>query len=810
MKECLSCAFSALTVVLFLPLAASAAVPDDQHWDNQFGPPGLNGNAYGVAVIGNKVYAAGLFTAAGNIKTPGVAGFDGTNWFPLNGGLPYPGGGSPTVVCAMADNNYLYAGGLFSSGDDPTAIDTARWDGTNWAGIGIQGLIETVKRNGSNLYFGGAFSGTTSVISTNIIGWNGTNWFALGQGLGGTGFSIIGSVNCLAFQGNNIYAGGNFSYSGTSSMINIAYWDGSAWHAMGNPFTGPVSALQYYGGYLYAGGSFTNTSLGLTNIARWNGSAWSALPGGGANRVVSDFATDGTNLFMCGTFTAIGGIAATNVVSFDGSNWKPLNSGLHYFQDQIGLPQAFKLCWASNQLYVVGGFDRADSSGAINIARWDGANWCSVGGDTSKGMGIALDYVQSLFLLTNAVNSGAVPAGLYAGGLFPVAGKTNANLVACFDGTNWNPLGGGMSGAFGSSARVYAFATDGMYLYAGGNFTNAGTYTGVGGIAYWDGNNWNPMWSGVDWIINALAVDGYGYVWVGGSFTNVNYGNYAKGLALWNAGNWYTVGALDGTNAVINAIAYDGGTRTYVGGQFYSVSGVSATNIAYWDWNNGWNALGLGVNTRVNALAYGNGLLYAGGTFTNAGSVAVNHVAQWNGTSWSALGSGISGANSPNIVTSIEVSGNNVYFAGNFTNAGGVLASNVAVWNGSSWSAMGSGTASTTSPTVSAVAAAGNDVYVGGQFNFAGDKPAEFIAHWNSQSNYYPAANMQLTRTAWLTNRQFRFRLVGTSGQSYILEASTNLGAWTPLQTNSTTFYDFTDTNAANFPRRFYRAVLGP
>jgi len=61
--------------------------------------------------------------------------------------------------------------------------------------------------------------------------------------------------------------------------------------------------------------------------------------------------------------------------------------GLHYFQAQIGLPQAFKLYWASNQLYVVGGFDRADNTGADNIARWDGTNWWSVGGDTSKGMG---------------------------------------------------------------------------------------------------------------------------------------------------------------------------------------------------------------------------------------------------------------------------------------------------------------------------------------------------------------------------------------------------------------------------------------
>jgi hypothetical protein len=69
---------------------------------------------------------------------------------------------------------------------------------------------------------------------------------------------------------------------------------------------------------------------------------------------------------------------------------------------------------------------------------------------------------------------------------------------------------------------------------------------------------------------------------------------------------------------------------------------------------------------------------------------------------------------------------------------------------------------------------------------------------------------MQLTRLNWLTNRQFHFRLIGTSGQSYILQASTNLSAWTPLQTNSATFYDFTDTNAVNFPRRFYRAVLGP
>jgi len=40
--------------------------------------------------------------------------------------------------------------------------------------------------------------------------------------------------------------------------------------------------------------------------------------------------------------------------------------------------------------------------------------------------------VQSVFLLTNAVNSGAIPAGLYSGGLFPVAGKNECQFDCTF------------------------------------------------------------------------------------------------------------------------------------------------------------------------------------------------------------------------------------------------------------------------------------------------------------------------------------------------------------------------------------------
>ena len=104
------------------PFSLRAGGPGDEHWDYQFGPPGVNYIAYGIAAIGYKVYVTGMFTAAGNTKANYVAGFDGTNWFPLNGGLM---GYGPAGLCAVADNNYLYVGGIFTNADDSVGITRA-------------------------------------------------------------------------------------------------------------------------------------------------------------------------------------------------------------------------------------------------------------------------------------------------------------------------------------------------------------------------------------------------------------------------------------------------------------------------------------------------------------------------------------------------------------------------------------------------------------------------------------------------------------------------------------------------------------
>src|SRR3989442_1243332 len=75
----------------------------------------------------------------------------------------------------------------------------------------------------------------------------------------------------------------------------------------------------------------------------------------------------------------------------------------------------------------------------------------------------------------------------------------------------------------------------------------------------------------------------------------------------------------------------------------------------------------------VLALAVSGGDLYAGGVFTKAGGSAANYIAKWNGSNWTALGSGM---NSP--VGTLVFSGPDLYAGGIFTTAGGKVSAYIA------------------------------------------------------------------------------------------------------------------------------------
>lgn len=68
------------------------------------------------------------------------------------------------------------------------------------------------------------------------------------------------------------------------------------------------------------------------------------------------------------------------------------------------------------------------------------------------------------------------------------------------------------------------------------------------------------------------------------------------------------------------------------------------------------------------------------------------------------------------------------------------------------------------------------------------------------------------TTAAHLQDGSFALTLLGTAGRNYGIDTSTNLVNWTSLAMLTTTndLTNFTDRQATNFVRRFYRAVLQP
>jgi hypothetical protein len=276
---------------------------------------------------------------------------------------------------------------------------------------------------------------------------------------------------------------------------------------------------------------------------------------------------------------------------------------------------------------------------------------------------------------------------LYAGGTFTTAGGVSANRIAKWNGTTWSALGAGVNDT------VRALAVSGTDLYAGGDFTTAGGVS-VSCIAKWDGTTWSALGSGMAY----------------GSFTPRVY-------------------AL----AVI-------GSDLYAGGEFKTAGGVTVNHIARWDGTE-WFPLGPGMWTGddllgVYALAVSGSDLYAGGYFSVAGGVTVRNIAKWNGVMWSAFGTGIRREGLICSVNALAANGSDLYAGGFFSEAGGLSANDIAKWDGTSWSALGTGMGEDIwTGDVNALAVIGDALFAGGEFSTAGSKVSGYFALWQPRVN---------------------------------------------------------------------------
>lgn len=155
--------------------------------------------------------------------------------------------------------------------------------------------------------------------------------------------------------------------------------------------------------------------------------------------------------------------------------------------------------------------------------------------------------------------------------------------------------------------------------------------------------------------------------------------------------------------------------RLVVAGEFQTAGGLPALNVAWLDPGTGnLRPFAAGTPEYVRAAtALPNGALFVGDS---------SGVRKWNGSTWNLL-PGLSGS----VTKMTGLANGSLAVVGNFTTP----ATDVAIWDGSSWSTTGGGT----SGGVRDLAGLPNgDLVVGGTFTSVGGTPAPYVASWNGQA----------------------------------------------------------------------------
>lgn len=268
---------------------------------------------------------------------------------------------------------------------------------------------------------------------------------------------------------------------------------------------------------------------------------------------------DGENVYVGGSFSHAGGVAAESIAMWDGSKWVPLGSGIKGRVDD--------LLFLNGKLYAVGDFTEAGGVAADCIAVWNGFQWSSLGTGplfqtqtgTSRGSIVAL--------ATDGTN-------IFIGGGFTSINGVAANYVAKYDGQAWSQVGAGLT------TSVNDIEYGGGMLYAAGQL-----------ISRFDGQTWTAIGLNVKvkteslGTINGMA--GYlsynaGTLYAGGAFSEIS-GVAANGVAKFDGSTWSPVGTgiNDTSFGVFGLLAT--GNELFVGGGFTMIGGIKSNNVGRFD-----------------------------------------------------------------------------------------------------------------------------------------------------------------------------------------------------------------------------------
>jgi hypothetical protein len=575
-----------------------------------------------------------------------------------------------------------------------------------------------------------------------------------------------GFVTAIQQVGSKVYVGGSFTRvgprTGPAAGLDPATGQDLGWPEPGtggpsNPdflSTEPIEVVisdgsggWYVGGRFATFGGVTRASLVHLKPDKSVDTDFNASVGG----VVTSLARDGSNLYVGGSFTSIGGGAHSRLAKLNGAtgeadaSWNPAPDK----------PISALALSADNSTLYVAGFNLSQLGSTPKSRAFLGAV-------STAGTGAATDFDPQS---DNFVRSLAVVGTtVYAGGSFTTIGGQNRTALAALNGDTGAAVTAFNPSPLSASANVNAIVPSGSTLFVGGAFSSIGgqTRSNIAQINTSDGTattTFNPGVSAAPGSLNTsvkdLALVGP-TLYVAGFFDTVG-GQGRRNLAA--------VSPTDGTPSAWNPSPMDGvssiaatASVVYIGGRFSSGSTTAQTALAAVDaatgqLTSGAPAVSGGGFTRVSAMAAIGSTLYLGGTFTSVGGQTHARIAAVDTTNGTAI-VGFN-ASTNNEVIDIDVSGSTVYMAGPFTTVGGqpheaygaVNATNGAVLP---WDPEVNGTDPIGPIGARAIAVGGDSVYLAGDFSkvkgadriwaAAVDPLTAAIKPWNPDPDYTASA----------------------------------------------------------------------
>jgi uncharacterized delta-60 repeat protein len=444
---------------------------------------------------------------------------------------------------------------------------------------------------------------------------------------------------------------------------------------------------------------------------------------------------------------------------------------------------------------------------------------------------------------------------ILVGGSFTTLGgqsRTNIGRLNA-DGTLNSTFNPGAGSRY-SSVSSLAVQANGKILVGGGFNTLGGQTRNYIGRLNADGTLDTTFNPGASYEVSSLAVQADGKILVGGGFTTLS-GQTRNYIGRLNAGGTLDSTFNPGADSSVYSLAVQADGKILVGGDFYTLGGQTRNYLGRLNADGTLDSIfNPGMDSGVSSLAVqADGKILVGGGFTTLGGQTRTYLGLLNadGTLDTTFNPGATGGSNPFVYSLAVQTDGKILVGGQFTTLGGQSRTNIGrlnasdpatqslnwdgsaitwlrggtspeVWrttfdcstNGTDWMTLGAGTriaggwqlSGVPLPSDGTIRARGH--VTGGQNN---------ASSWFVESTLSIVAPPSVTILVGDGNfgfraNQFGFSLSGSAEQVLVIEGSTNLVNWLPLQTNtlgSNPLY-FSDPGSSGMSYRFYRARLWP